>query len=451
MKRWLPIFLTLLLLTVSTVATGLHAQGPLAAQRAPHRQLLPTIQRGYRLPEPCLPLWDQDQLLLEIDTEGGLERMATGDVNGDGWTDAVVARTIWQTERLFEISILVNDQQGGLVDGTRDIFVGPVPAVVHPTRILLHDFNGDGRTDIFVSDFGMDAPPFPGGQSILALSALGGKLVDATADLPQQLAGPHSSAAADIDGDGDVDLFLGNLGAAGTPPQIWLNDGHGAFTVALGLLPPAQTDLFQNWYTASQFADLNNDGYPELILGQGDPNRYSHVLLNDGTGHFTKVPTPLPPTIFFPNHQIMDIQAADINHDGYRDLLLVDTRNTFIGRYIQVLINNGDATFRDETSARITQTYDDGWLCYLELLDLNYDGQVDFVASEMVGPGPVFYLNRGDGTFYEWDPGMDLYDITFLDIDRDGWRDILNSGPAWDGFPEIHLIHRHLGCRDSGP
>ena len=99
------------------MATGLAAQEPLPAQQASHRQLLPIVQRGYRAPEPCLPLWDQDRLLLTIDTEGGIERMAAGDVNGDGWTDVVIARTIWETTRLFEISVLLNDHQGGLVDG----------------------------------------------------------------------------------------------------------------------------------------------------------------------------------------------------------------------------------------------------------------------------------------------------------------------------------------------
>jgi hypothetical protein len=63
----------------------------------------------------------------------------------------------------------------------------------------------------------------------------------------------------------------------------------------------------------------------------------------------------------------------------------------------------------------------------------------------------LFYLNRGDGTFYEWDHGMDLYEIAFLDIDRDGWRDILLSGTAHDGWPEWHAIMRHIGCRDSAP
>jgi len=442
---------TLLLLALLIGATSPGAAGPTSLGRATYRQFLPIVQRGYQPPEPCLPEFDEDRLLLTIDTVAGIERLRTADLNGDGWTDEIVARLIFQTLEVFEISILLNDQQGGLVDATHEVFEGPVSKVQHPAKILLRDFDGDGRTDIFIADLGMDAEPFPGGQNILALSAPVGKLVDATAHLPQQRDGTHSAAAADVDADGDVDLYVGNLGGGGVPPQLWLNNGAGSFTVAQGRLPPEQTDLMRNWYIACQFADVNNDGSPDLILGQGDPNRYSHVLTNDGTGHFTKLATALPPTIFYPIQQILDIKALDINSDGYLDLLLVDTRNTYVGRYIQILINNGDGTFVDETSTRISQTYDDGWLRYLQLLDLNYDGHVDFVARQMVGPGPVFYLNNGHGVFSEWEHGLDLYNFDFLDIDRDGWRDILNSGDAFNGWPEWHAIMRHIGCQDSAP
>jgi hypothetical protein len=228
-----------------------------------------------------------------------------------------------------------------------------------------------------------------------------------------------------------------------------LNDGLGGFSVAAGLLPAEQTDLFLNNYTASQFADVNNDAFPDLILGQGNPNRPSHVLLNDGAGHFAQMETPLPPTIFAPIQQPMDIKAADINGDGYLDLFLVDTRNTYIGRYIQVLINNGDGTFRDETAARLPQKTDEGWLRHVDLLDLNYDGHLDIVGAAMEGPH-VFYLNNGQGVFGEWDHGMDLSSV-FLDLDRDSWRDNLLSGSTepGTGLPEWHAIKRHIGCQDS--
>jgi hypothetical protein len=406
---------------------------------------LPLVVSNYPL-EPCLPEFGEDQILLTIDTDGGIERLRTWDVDGDGWPDVMVTRATWPTSKTHEIGVLLNDQQGGLVDGTQIAFEGPVPKTQHPTRIILRDFDGDGRTDAFIADHGMDGDPYPGYQNILVLSLPGGRLMDATANLPQQNDGPHSAAAADVDGDDDVDLYVGNTGANNVPPQVWLNDGTGRFSVAAGLLPPEQTNLLLNNYTASELADVNKDAFPDLILGQSNPSRDSHVLLNDGSGHFTQMETPLPPTVFAPIQQPMDIKAADINGDGYLDLFLADTRYTYIGRYIQVLINNGDGTFRDETAARLFQATDGGWLRYLDLLDLNYDGYVDIVGVAMEGP-TVFYLNNGQGVFSEWDHGTHLSSV-FLDLDRDGWRDNLLSGSTepGTGLPEWHAIKRHIGC-----
>ena len=273
MKEWLPfIGLTLLLLALSPAPAALNARGPGRQSSATHWQFLPVVQRRYTPPEPCRPAFDEDRLLLTIETTAGIERLRTADLNGDGWTDAIVARMIWQTRKMFEISVLVNDQQGGLVDATHEVFEGPVPKVQHPARILLRDFNRDGRTDVFIADHGMDADPFPGGQNVLALSVPGGKLADATANVPQQLDGTHSAAAADVDVDGDVDLYIGNLGAGGgVPPQIWLNDGSGGFTVAQGLLPAAQTDLMRNWYTGCGFADVTTMGFPTSSWGRAIP------------------------------------------------------------------------------------------------------------------------------------------------------------------------------------
>jgi hypothetical protein len=436
---------------------GITAAQPGPVARAPHRVLLPIALRAYQPPQPCLPVFGPERPLLTIDTAASIEWLATADLNGDGWTDAIVVRNIFQTLQSFEISILLNDQRGGLVDATHQVFDGPVPRVQHPSKILLRDFSGDGRTDVFIANSGMDTSPHPGYQNTLVLSAPGGKLVDATASLPQQLDNTHRAAAADIDGDGDTDLYVANLwGQNMFPPAIWLNsDGAGTFVVATGRLPYPLEDLDFGAYTTCEFVDVNNDGSPDLVLGdagddlQGGPD--SLVLLNDGSGYFSYLANAIPPKPFAETDVALDIDATDINSDGYQDLLMLFTKESYTGRYIQVLTNKGDGTFVDETSTRISQTYDDGWLSYLQLLDLNYDGHVDLVAQRMAGPGPMFYLNNGHGAFREWDHGLDLANFVFLDIDRDGWRDILNSGDAFAGWPEWHAIRRHIGCQETAP
>jgi hypothetical protein len=376
--------------------------------------------------------------------------MRSADFNDDGWPDVVLWRGFYQSTEAFELDVLLNDGNGNLVLGTSQVFSGTVPSVVHGTAPVLADFNGDGRLDMFFADTGMDTDPFPGHQNTLVLSAPGGKMVDATENLPQQSDQTHSAAAADVDGDEDVDLYVGNLGGEGLEaPEILLNDGTGRFEVAIGLLPPEQRDLFENWYTASQFADVNNDTFPDLILGHGDPGRDSHVLLNDGTGHFAKVETDLPPTLLGSNDVALTIKAADISGDGYLDLFVNHSRNTDLGRYIQVLINNQDGTFRDETSTRLPQSdNNDPWIIWFYLLDLDMDGYLDIVAAPMGDShGPLFYLNNADGTYR---PLPNVFNVgtdnvfAFLDVDRDGFLDVLWS---WGGLPdEVHYLVHALGC-----
>ena len=438
-----------LLLVLVPAAFGSSPAGAPSANLPPaaFRQYLPVVQRGYRPPEACLPRFSEPQLLLELDRPPGLDMMGRGDLNGDVWKDLVVARLDFGAAKTLKIDILLSDGRGHLRDGTSQLFSGPVPRVQHPREIVTADFNGDGRTDIFVADHGQDAPPFPGYQNTLVLSTGGWRMMDATSQLPQQPDFTHSATAADIDGDGDVDLYVGNLGPE--PPEILLNDGTGGFEVAVGLLPPAQRDLSKNWYTACEFADVDNDTFPDLILGQGDPNRDSHVLLNDGTGRFAKMGSPLPRTIFAPNQQILDIKAADISGDGYLDLFVSDTRSTYAGRYIQVLINTGNGTFRDETAARLPQSPNwDTWIRFLDLLDLDYDGDVDIAGHAMAGEGHPFYLNDGRGYFSLWDKPFEVHSHVFalLDVTGDGRRDIVRGWGSGEGEMEQYYLFSDMGC-----
>ena len=125
------------------------------------------------------------------------------------------------------------------------------------------------------------------------LSAPGGKLVDATANLPQQYDFTHSASEGDIDNDGDLDLYIGNFGFR-QPPQFWMNDGNGNFTVGEGRVPPFfWPDGGRKAHTWSKLLDVNNDGFLDLILG-GFVDVDSEVLLNDGNGYFSVLPGALP-------------------------------------------------------------------------------------------------------------------------------------------------------------
>jgi len=127
----------------------------------------------------------------------------------------------------------------------------------------------------------------------------------------------------------------------------------------------------------------------------------------------------------------------------------------YFGRLIQVLINKGDGTFRDETDTRLPQQRNsDPWLSWIDLKDLDGNGHLDIVAAPMGDREPLFYLNDGSGAFR---PLANVFSIgtdnlfTFADLDRDGFLDVVWSWPACgDGTcPEIHHVVRALGCPES--
>lgn len=75
----------------------------------------------------------------------------------------------------------------------------------------------------------------------------------------------HSAAAADVDGDGDIDLFIGNVwGETHKQPAIFLNtDRKGTYIEARGRLPFPLEGIDFGAFTASRFVDVNNDGCPD--------------------------------------------------------------------------------------------------------------------------------------------------------------------------------------------
>ena len=175
--------------------------------------------------------------------------------------------------------------------------------------MALGDIDGDGDLDLIVANED---------DNRVHMNIGSGFFVEETGDrLP--LVGPEESRdaeLADIDGDGDLDLYLANVALfrAGADPtdRLLVNNGQGVFSdVTSQQLPEISTNTMD-----AEFVDLDRDGDPDLVAGNFDGGII--VLINDGEGTFTDHSVDWIPEGLSPH--VMDIEAADYNRDQLVDL-----------------------------------------------------------------------------------------------------------------------------------
>jgi hypothetical protein len=276
------------------------------------------------------------------------------------------------------------------------------------------DLDGDGKLDLVTaSGCHFCAPPIPGTVSVLLNVRDGTFTISASYPAGDD---PQSLVVADLNGDGSLDLATTNF--EGTRVDVLLNKGGGTFWDAVSYLVGGQPQSLIA-------ADLNGDGLPELATANygivGGPIHGSvSLLLNQGSGTFGAAVN----LSYAPDTNPIALVAADLNGDGRPDLATGDERN--LGGELVVHLNEGGAAFRHAVSYPV-----DTSPASVVAADLNGDGMPDLSTS-----GVWVFLNQGGGTFnrpakYSL-PGYPGY-LVAADLNGDDTQDLAYAYGGWLG------------------
>jgi hypothetical protein len=342
-----------------------------------------------------------------------VQQWVEGDFNGDGKADLWVNRLDGASVGVVPtpVQILLGDGQGHFTDGTASVFPQGAPFVHYTPRLAAADLNGDGITDVYAPDFGVDGEPFTGGQNRLFVSA-NGVLTDQSAQLLQRLTQGHGVSLGDVDGNGTTDILVNGLNdRSGRADEVILNNGNGTFTTRTDLFPAAiqVAGSYTAGHTWSFMGDLNGDGRTDVVLGTWDARGGpSQVLLASGPAVFAPSGIHALPDSGVDRPVVVAIKAIDLNGDALPDLALSVTNGGehdqfYQVPYVQLLVNQGDGIFSDETQSRLPQDpleRQDYWYKFIDVVDIDGDGDDDMLlSSDTREHAGELYLNDGAGHF----------------------------------------------------
>ena len=340
---------------------------------------------------------------------GRVAQKFAADFDGDGDDDMVLPGASYEPTGEDAGVILINDG-----DFTFTIDKGDRPWGQHPREVVMADFDGDGMNDFFIADTGYDRHPFNGWPNKLLLWTAEGYR-DASNRLPDVPNGySHNAAAGDVDGDGDTDIFVADSGVNENGPYFLLNEGNARFVADRSPLPDSFEEHNGLFAWAAELADLDGDGHVDLIGGAtAEPPGESSVYWGSGAGEYTDNNRTVLRTpgfwIGYGRAEVISIAVFDCNGDGRPDLLLGGYDHPALDRRgVQLLVNRGNREFVDETSRRIGPSAwspDEGWHVEHKFLDFNGDGTIDIVPNEYHperpsgGSNVLAWLNDGTGHY----------------------------------------------------
>ncbi len=406
-------------------------------------------------------------------------KISTGDINGDRLTDFFVGGAAGQTGMIF-----IQDRSGN--------FRGIESAVMlqdslsEDTASALFDADGNGSLDLFVVSGGQE---FSGDHSLLSprlyLNDGKGNLRKAGGNLPKVFTNASCVRAGDVDGDGDLDVFIGGRVVAGQygidPPSfILINNGHGVFSDGThDFLSGPHASGTLGMVSDASWVDINKDGHLDLIVvGEWMPITIfiqKDGVLSDETKNFG-----LANSQGWWNTLLVD----DVDRDGDSDLLvgnlglncrLQTSMSEPVSMFIGDIDNNGSLDHvltyynqgkrypfisRDQLVKQVP-SLKRKFLKYanyenVTLEDIiSMEQQQKFIKKEAITFASVYVENLGDGKFAIHELPIEaqmfpIYAFCLDDLNADKKLDILAVGNLYSIQPDIGRLDAGYGLTMLG-
>ncbi|MDD3905132.1 MAG: FG-GAP-like repeat-containing protein, partial [Candidatus Omnitrophica bacterium] len=198
---------------------------------------------------------------------------------------------------------------------------------------------------------------------------------------------------ADIDGDNDIDLLV--VDTTSGKLYILTNNASGVFTNETSARIPSLVYSNATHITDVKFGDINNDGYPEIVIAySASEGQSARLLINSGTGTFTDMTSADLPML---TGDVSALDIGDANGDGYADIVVASRDSSDA-----LLINNGSGVFTRDTAFALPVVIDGS--SDIRFCDVNNDGALDIITTnnEIVSVSELrnrIYVNNGSGIF----------------------------------------------------
>jgi MYXO-CTERM domain-containing protein len=287
--------------------------------------------------------------------EGRIRQVAIGDVDGDGDPDMYVPDANGGPDNLF-----FND--GGVFTPEEQTVSSNAGAA------RFGDFDDDGDYDLFLAD-GYNTGEDVHGHIYLNDGNGGFTELDGAIPAPAGGTDPDDVDLFDADGDFDLDIMVNSHSG---PNDLWLNDGGGMFSDASGGL----ATLPGNFHYGPSACDVDGDGDLDVWIDNVGPDLGPGVdtemlMINDGSGAFTDETEAR--VSGNPDADDNGVNCLDVDYDGDFDAVVIA-----LGTAERYLVNDGGGNFEYLAGAFMGAGASELWG---EFGDVNGDGRLDLVTG----------------------------------------------------------------------